>query len=804
MHKISQRVISDYLIVGGGILYLVLSQWNLNFTIYLLPFIVGFLIKEYKTEKIDVTLNLLDFSVCGLLLIQLLISVLSSYKANSISHIIGLIQFFVYYLFLRYSVFTSKNKQDSFLISASAWFSILGLLTLFSFLLFQFNIEYEGFSDIINFRSLYNPLGQLSNDWVGFLIFFLTITTVVLLKTSHKYLKLGAFVTCIILGYCLVLSFSRGAYLSLICFFIFGLAGVLYQCKSKALGFVALIAVLVVLSIPFKKEAIETLGMVNTSSQQRSISGRSVLWQGALEMFADNPLQGVGQGNFLINRNAYLEKSPDSFYTERVTNSFLQLLAEQGILGAIAWGSVLIICLIFLVKGIFYEKVNSQSRILFTIILSGILAYGIREMTFSSFFQNSGLQLILAIILSFVSANSLPKNFEFSKKTNFISLYLILGITLLGGVIYLKNQLATKANSKFLEAYSEGDSISASRSISNAIKLQNSNALLFFNRSLISDTILAKYPIFSYDLNREEKKVILTCIDDLKEAERLSPLDAMIKHNLAVLYSAVNNKNKAQDKLDEALKIEPYEPLFATSKALFLKTIGNTEAANNQLLEAVKLSPEILESEVWMGFGISDSIIGRLIANNPDTLNPILTARTARIEMISGDLQRAKHLLDKVTTTLPNLNRPWLYRGQVALQEKDTSMFKTCLHRALLLDGTDMLVHYVLGNFHASIGDTTDAIYYYRQCLISYVNVSSPNYIQTRGYYQTKTIRNSVLPSKLLSMQKHHINAKNLCLTLAELYKGISKQKEAQLFNECYNGKKELTKVLEETSIKRL
>src|SRR5690606_31455883 len=126
-------------------------------------------------------------------------------------------------------------------------------------------------------------------------------------------------------------------------------------------------------------------------------------------------------------------------------------------------------------------------------------------------------------------------------------------------------------------------------------------------------------------------------------------------------YSAVNNKNKAQDKLDEALKIEPYEPLFATSKALFLKTIGNTEAANNQLLEAVKLSPEILESEVWMGFGISDSIIGRLIANNPDTLNPILAARTARIEMISGDLQRAKHLLDKVTTTLPNLNRPWLY-----------------------------------------------------------------------------------------------------------------------------------------------
>lgn len=81
-------------------------------------------------------------------------------------------------------------------------------------------------------------------------------------------------------------------------------------------------------------------------------SGRSDLWRVAWQVFTGHPLFGVGAGNFVvieshyvlqpgsISRIQYLTSAP-----HLVHNSYLQLLAETGLVGLIGYLAVVIVCL---------------------------------------------------------------------------------------------------------------------------------------------------------------------------------------------------------------------------------------------------------------------------------------------------------------------------------------------------------------------------------------------------------------------------------------------------------------------------
>ena len=68
-----------------------------------------------------------------------------------------------------------------------------------------------------------------------------------------------------------------------------------------------------------------------------NVASRQALWDGALRMTADRPLLGVGPGRFGVEAPAYVRNSPLDIENPVVHNSYLQMLAETGVLGLAAF-----------------------------------------------------------------------------------------------------------------------------------------------------------------------------------------------------------------------------------------------------------------------------------------------------------------------------------------------------------------------------------------------------------------------------------------------------------------------------------
>lgn len=85
---------------------------------------------------------------------------------------------------------------------------------------------------------------------------------------------------------------------------------------------------------------------VQMSDVGHSLSSRSIIWSGAAEIFRDNPVLGAGPGSFRVEFPQY--RSPDyhlstiSNLTLYAHNIVLDVLAETGLLGLLAYGGFLV------------------------------------------------------------------------------------------------------------------------------------------------------------------------------------------------------------------------------------------------------------------------------------------------------------------------------------------------------------------------------------------------------------------------------------------------------------------------------
>jgi O-antigen ligase len=72
---------------------------------------------------------------------------------------------------------------------------------------------------------------------------------------------------------------------------------------------------------------------------QSSGNARLVLYQAGLEMFAKYPVFGIGIGKFYVSSPEFLRGKLGPNYRENAHNNFIQVLAEQGVVGfaALAW-----------------------------------------------------------------------------------------------------------------------------------------------------------------------------------------------------------------------------------------------------------------------------------------------------------------------------------------------------------------------------------------------------------------------------------------------------------------------------------
>ena len=181
--------------------------------------------------------------------------------------------------------------------------------------------------DSLRLKGLYGHPMTLA----GFLIITLPILYAFLLDWKLKRKTLLLSVVLFLIAFVgLLFNETRGAWLALA--FTLPLVTLLYDCSIKKVFFMIAFAIgtsLVFLTSPQLQNRAESI----TSTTLQSNTERLLMWQSAYEMFEDHPVLGVGLGQYAPKYlNVY--KSPQAKEIHNHShNNFLQMLAENGIVG---------------------------------------------------------------------------------------------------------------------------------------------------------------------------------------------------------------------------------------------------------------------------------------------------------------------------------------------------------------------------------------------------------------------------------------------------------------------------------------
>jgi O-antigen ligase len=107
-----------------------------------------------------------------------------------------------------------------------------------------------------------------------------------------------------------------------------------WRSRGLALGALALAGVVLAMSLQAQIQ----------SSSERTVSGRASENRIALAMFADRPVPGVGANQYAVRYREYSRRIGDDPRPQREAhNLYLEVLAEQGLIGALGWLGALVL-----------------------------------------------------------------------------------------------------------------------------------------------------------------------------------------------------------------------------------------------------------------------------------------------------------------------------------------------------------------------------------------------------------------------------------------------------------------------------
>lgn len=248
-----------------------------------------------------------------------------------------------------------------------------------SFVIFRKSVFSLGFTDVYCFRYLFKPLGYLNNIWAEIGLFMVGYSLF-----TRKCISI-----CIALATLTVLlSFSRGAYLALFCFFPIILIIVKkYRVRLMAIFLLSLLLVYLFCHNDF----VRTIGMNEAYSQKVSTAWRITqtkdLWVAACE----RPLLGFGKDSYGFVANELISAREADEITNLAPNLPILLFVEKGLLGILIF---LILLLLVFVQIVHH---NSIKNLIIGSIIGMVL---IKDFTLATLLVTPQTQYLLLVLLA--------------------------------------------------------------------------------------------------------------------------------------------------------------------------------------------------------------------------------------------------------------------------------------------------------------------------------------------------------------------------------------------------------------------
>lgn len=512
-----------------------------------------------------------------------------------------------FYIVLRY-VFCIKDIRNAILNGSLFFITLLFTLAIFSFYVYHRNAMKIGFYDIYHLRFLYKPLGYSVNVWAEILIVLLGWLCV-----AKKHLLFLSFF-CILL---IFLSFSRGAYISLMVFIILILL-IIRQKKIKVILLASYVSAFALTLYFFPKEMSTTLNMNQTESQKLSTEKRLNASCLAWKSFQKKPLCGYGNDNFTFAVDASLYQDSRQAMTTLPPNILVQLLVEKGCIG------IMLFCFLSFSIIRFCWLQRNHNRILFLITC---IALFIKEMSLASMLSEPAIILCMLFMLAFILQGE-PKLTSSPKLCYFIPLMGVLSFAL-WNIACIKNFVDPTA-------------------------------------SLINNSLrgIAQYKI------SKKKTHLIDAENMIYRANSIHPNDVQIRYLLSEILYLKGDEDKSVEILNKLTKDYPYNSLYWLKLSKIQYERNQKGEAIQSLVNAIHYYPRILNNEYVKSLKFIDphffaTLTARLGNIKPSSLSS--AAEYARCGYIANWCRNkdAGSYFKTAVSILPSLSTPWYYLGDI-------------------------------------------------------------------------------------------------------------------------------------------
>ena len=211
-------------------------------------------------------------------------------------------------------------------------------------------------------------------------IVLLPIYLIAALRAERRPIKILCWTFFMISLGAFVLLKTRGALLSMV---IVLPAIILFFVRDiKKIASIAMIFIVsTALFVNFYPESVDRIETIKNFSDEQSVSERFLMWRSAFDMIADNPILGVGFGNFEQKyQNEYILPEARERWQGHAHNTYLQLWAETGLIG------LSIYCAMFgyILRWSWRRRSNHYAAMIF-FSTAGFLLYSITDYTYASY-----------------------------------------------------------------------------------------------------------------------------------------------------------------------------------------------------------------------------------------------------------------------------------------------------------------------------------------------------------------------------------------------------------------------------------
>lgn len=523
---------------------------------------------------------------------------------------------FAAYLFQR-SAIASGKSAGVVIHGYAVIFFVAILLAISTFVIYHNAVVRAGFHDTYHFRFMYRPLGYINNMWAEITIVILGVSCLLAGKFRIPMMCM-AFVA-------VLLTFSRGAYISAMVFVVMSL--LLVRKKRFVTDTLLSLAVAMVAVGAFcKSDMMTTMRMNANTAQQKSVEWRVNKTFASAELIKERPLFGYGNGSYTLVTDGTAMSEDQNTFTNMAPNIAVLLLVENGVVGTVPY----ILLALWVLSMMWRYRRNMR------ISIAGctLVALAVKEMTQATMSQTGVLLFVVCSLLAMMhnAVSDETPVYGTSRRTAIAESVVLVSWMGVFGVVTTTNYLHDKELSAVIKGM---------EAVGRYVKTHG-------------------------------KGDIQTACHELATASAQHPYDKNIAF-LSAYAMMLNGDNKhAMDIVDTLLEQKKEYGLYQFMKGCLLYDEGMKQQAHATMRNAICNMPRLMHSKELASITVTDSTFYEALKTDVMTVtrhcskvaSPIKKANCGYILHYWGHRDEAIPLLSDAVGNMPGLQTPWMLLGE--------------------------------------------------------------------------------------------------------------------------------------------